>query len=179
MKMRLAKSYTSFHAIPHGKQDGNETVACRWHQRSRFLWHLVFQDIKMFLGLYHNQPSISYAARRFGGSRNRIPLVSWNLPHGGFIISSIVWRSRLWNFSRPTRLTMSQVMIIMLLLFCCMIVEYHDYLREFIRIQIIWDTFLPDRVHFKCIACMLCYNLLLSVFAASAQFAFGPIRGPH
>ena len=42
VKMRLTESYTNFHAIPHGEREADETVCCRWQQRSRFLRRYPF-----------------------------------------------------------------------------------------------------------------------------------------
>ena len=141
MKMRWAKSYTSFHAIPHGKQDDVETVGCRWHQRSRIVWRHVSSESSKYLGCYHSRATNPYVARRFSGSRNIIPLVVENLLDIGFIIYSSFQTQAFETIRDPPTFPCLEWCLwcccLLLLMYYC-IVEYYDGLREFIRAQQVW-----------------------------------------
>ena len=82
--MRLAKSYTSFHAIRHGEQDGGETVGCRWHQRSNLL---VSPNLpQSILDTITTKHRSSYVARRFFGSGNTVGPVELAAEHFSLFI---------------------------------------------------------------------------------------------
>ena len=68
MKMHLADSYISFHAIPQGKWGVRETVvSLRGHQLSTILCR---QSILKYLGYLYSQARSQYVVRRFRGTRN-------------------------------------------------------------------------------------------------------------
>ena len=133
---------------------------------------MVFQVIQKILGRYHNQSSTQYVARRFHGSRKIIPLVSWKLldSWNHHFIFSFEFKDFETFWDPPTFPCLDWWLEC-----CCYVIgvvllfEYHDDLAFGV-------SFSLSEWIFSCIACMICYNLVLSIFVTSAQFSFGATR---
>ena len=163
IKMRLAKATLVFMQSPTGNKLVVKLLAAGG-ANGQDSCGAKFSSHPKYLGCYHNQTSTEYVARRFRGSRNKIPLVSWTKKTARSLFIVSFEFEDFETFWRPSHLPMSRLMIMMLLslLFgVVLLFEYHDDLAFWV---------LPFvRINFKnVIACMLYYNLLSLVFVTSA-----------
>ena len=124
MKMRLAKSYTSFHAIPQGKWDASETVGCGWHQRSRILCRRTFMKDH---GCLQSQATIKYAVGRFRERGIKIPLVPWSKKIAGIIIHLLFRVQDFETFWDPPTFPCLDDAYNVVVFFCPTVwIDYHD-----------------------------------------------------
>ena len=156
-------------------------MRCWWNCWARVaptVWHLMSpQMLWKYLGYLHNQARSEYVVRRFRGTRNKIPLVTWNREDCWTVtIYSVCLKIKTWELFEtlpPSHVSLMNIVLlyfVLLVLNCCLniMMVWHFWWLPLLWIQ-----------KFRCYSLHVMLQFVIVSICHSAQFSFGPTRGPR